>query len=67
MKRNSELLFGATRYTTRVDLWSAGCVFAHLLIGEPLFFAGSNMDQVCKFYHPTIIVTKKARPGTTEL
>ena len=26
--RAPELIFGATDYTTNIDVWSAGCVFA---------------------------------------
>ncbi|KAK7264378.1 hypothetical protein RJT34_31987 [Clitoria ternatea] len=29
-----ELIFGATEYTTSIDIWSAGCVLAELLLGQ---------------------------------
>jgi len=32
--RAPELIFGATEYTTAIDLWSAGCVMAELLLGQ---------------------------------
>ncbi|THU58659.1 hypothetical protein C4D60_Mb03t16700 [Musa balbisiana] len=32
--RAPELIFGATEYTTSIDIWSAGCVLAELLIGQ---------------------------------
>lgn len=32
--RAPELIFGATEYTTSIDIWSAGCVFAELLLGQ---------------------------------
>lgn len=35
--RAPELIFGATRYTTQVDIWSAGCVILEILNGDPLF------------------------------
>ncbi|KAK4386541.1 Shaggy-related protein kinase eta [Sesamum angolense] len=35
--RAPELIFGATEYTTSIDIWSAGCVLAELLLGQPLF------------------------------
>ncbi|RWV81121.1 hypothetical protein GW17_00057489, partial [Ensete ventricosum] len=28
------LIFGATEYTTSIDIWSAGCVLAELLLGQ---------------------------------
>eukprot|EP00182_Erythrolobus_australicus_P006755 CAMPEP_0185833762 /NCGR_PEP_ID=MMETSP1353-20130828/3417_1 /TAXON_ID=1077150 /ORGANISM="Erythrolobus australicus, Strain CCMP3124" /LENGTH=366 /DNA_ID=CAMNT_0028532089 /DNA_START=39 /DNA_END=1139 /DNA_ORIENTATION=+ len=44
--RAPELILGATRYTTAIDLWSAGCVIAELLIGRPLFRGDSSVDQL---------------------
>lgn len=32
--RAPELIFGATEYTTSIDIWSAGCVLAELLMGQ---------------------------------
>jgi len=29
-----------------VDIWSAGCVFAHILLGRPIFAAATNCDQL---------------------
>uniref|UniRef100_M1A9V3 non-specific serine/threonine protein kinase n=1 Tax=Solanum tuberosum TaxID=4113 RepID=M1A9V3_SOLTU len=44
--RAPELIFGATEYTTAIDMWSAGCVFAELLLGQPLFPGESGVDQL---------------------
>nr|GMD42293.1 shaggy-related protein kinase alpha [Ipomoea batatas] len=44
--RAPELIFGATEYTTAIDVWSAGCVLAELLIGQPLFPGESGVDQL---------------------
>ncbi|CEP20466.1 unnamed protein product [Cyberlindnera jadinii] len=44
--RAPELIFGATNYTTKIDMWSTGCVFAELLIGQPLFPGESGIDQL---------------------
>lgn len=32
--RAPELIFGATEYTTAIDIWSAGCVLGELLLGQ---------------------------------
>ncbi|KAH9732831.1 Shaggy-related protein kinase theta [Citrus sinensis] len=32
--RAPELIFGATEYTTAIDMWSIGCVLAELLLGQ---------------------------------
>lgn len=44
--RAPELIFGATDYTTAIDTWSFGCVFAELILGQPLFPGESNVDQL---------------------
>lgn len=44
--RAPELIFGATDYTTKIDIWSAGCVMAELLLGEPMFPGESGVDQL---------------------
>uniref|UniRef100_A0A5S6QUG7 Protein kinase domain-containing protein n=1 Tax=Trichuris muris TaxID=70415 RepID=A0A5S6QUG7_TRIMR len=44
--RAPELIFGATDYTTSIDVWSAGCVLAELLLGQPIFPGESGVDQL---------------------
>ncbi|XP_076310969.1 glycogen synthase kinase-3 beta-like isoform X2 [Tachypleus tridentatus] len=44
--RAPELIFGATDYTTMIDVWSAGCVLAELLLGQPIFPGDSGVDQL---------------------
>lgn len=44
--RAPELILGATDYTTAIDVWSAGCVFAELLTGHPIFPGISGVDQL---------------------
>ncbi|KAL3671959.1 Glycogen synthase kinase-3 beta [Phytophthora oleae] len=44
--RAPELIFGATDYTTAIDIWSLGCVCAELLLGQPLFPGESGVDQL---------------------
>jgi cyclin-dependent kinase 8/11 len=35
--RAPELLLGAKHYTSAVDMWAVGCIFAELLTLKPLF------------------------------
>ncbi|PHT76746.1 Shaggy-related protein kinase zeta [Capsicum annuum] len=44
--RAPELIFGATEYSTSIDIWSAGCVLAELLLGQPLFPGENAVDQL---------------------
>ncbi|XP_017493958.1 PREDICTED: glycogen synthase kinase-3-like, partial [Rhagoletis zephyria] len=59
--RAPELLFGATNYTNMIDLWSAGIVFSELLLGFPIFYESSGIDQLVN------IISKLGTPKTEEI
>lgn len=44
--RSPELIFESTNYTTQIDTWSLGCVFAEAYLGTPIFQGGSAVDQL---------------------
>ncbi len=44
--RAPELIFGATEYTTAIDIWSTGCVIAEIVVGQPIFPGESASDQL---------------------
>lgn len=44
--RAPELIFGATEYTTAIDVWSTGCVIAEIVMGQPVFPGESASDQL---------------------
>jgi len=48
--RAPEILLGSVSYTTAVDMWSLGCIFAELLTGRPLFNARTEIDQIHKIF-----------------
>uniref|UniRef100_A0ACD5V2R3 Uncharacterized protein n=1 Tax=Avena sativa TaxID=4498 RepID=A0ACD5V2R3_AVESA len=48
--RSPELLLGSTHYDQAVDLWSAGCVFAELLLGRPILQGRTEVEQLHKIY-----------------
>jgi serine/threonine protein kinase len=68
--RAPELIFGATQYTTAIDMWSAGCVLAEFLLGEPLFAGESAVDQLVEIIKvlgtPTREEIKCMNPNYTE-
>lgn len=39
-----ELILGSEVYTTKIDMWSAGCVLAELLLGKPIFSGECGVD-----------------------
>jgi hypothetical protein len=41
--RAPEVLLGCTKYSFPIDMWSAGCVLAELVIGNPLFKGDSEV------------------------
>jgi len=44
--RAPEILMGARRYTSSIDMWSVGCIIAELLGRRVLFQASSPLQQV---------------------
>ena len=44
--RPPEILLGDANYTSKVDIWSIGCIFAELISGYPLFPGDSQIDQL---------------------
>ncbi|GLT38556.1 hypothetical protein SLA2020_127980 [Shorea laevis] len=68
--RAPELIFGATEYTTAIDIWSAGCVLAELILGQPLFPGESGVDQLVEIIKvlgtPTREEIKCMNPNYTE-
>ena len=48
--RAPELLLGTNVYTPAIDIWSVGCVFAELLLREPLFMGKNEQDQIEKIF-----------------
>uniref|UniRef100_A0A7N2L4C7 non-specific serine/threonine protein kinase n=1 Tax=Quercus lobata TaxID=97700 RepID=A0A7N2L4C7_QUELO len=68
--RAPELIFGATEYTTAIDIWFAGCVLAELLLGQPLFPGESGVNQLVEIIKvlgtPTRKEIKCMNPNYTE-
>ncbi|KAL6059287.1 Cyclin-dependent kinase D-2, variant 2 [Balamuthia mandrillaris] len=48
--RAPELLFGAQAYSSSVDIWACGCIFAELMLRRPYFPGDSEIDQLGKIF-----------------
>eukprot|EP00999_Lentomonas_sp_LEN2_P002298 NODE_364_length_1587_cov_97.660274_g332_i0.p1 GENE.NODE_364_length_1587_cov_97.660274_g332_i0~~NODE_364_length_1587_cov_97.660274_g332_i0.p1 ORF type:complete len:426 (-),score=87.23 NODE_364_length_1587_cov_97.660274_g332_i0:138-1415(-) len=44
--RAPELLLQNSQYNSAIDIWAAGCLFAEMLIGKPLFCGESSIEQL---------------------
>ena len=48
--RAPEVLMESTRYSTPLDIWSCGCIFAEMATGRPLFPGSSDNDQLNRIF-----------------
>ncbi|XP_009977232.1 PREDICTED: cyclin-dependent kinase 1 isoform X4 [Tauraco erythrolophus] len=48
--RSPEVLLGSARYSTPVDIWSIGTIFAELATKRPLFHGDSEIDQLFRIF-----------------
>uniref|UniRef100_A0A8C6XAN6 Glycogen synthase kinase-3 beta n=1 Tax=Naja naja TaxID=35670 RepID=A0A8C6XAN6_NAJNA len=64
--RAPELIFGATDYTSSIDVWSAGCVLAELLLGQPIFPGDSGVDQLVEIIKVRGEQIREMNPNYTE-
>ncbi|KAJ5348592.1 uncharacterized protein N7506_001845 [Penicillium brevicompactum] len=45
--RAPEIMLTYQSYGEQVDIWSAGCIFAEMLQGKPVFAGSDHMDELC--------------------
>jgi serine/threonine protein kinase len=48
--RAPEILLGDSYYSTPVDIWSIGCIFAEMATKTPLFAGDSEIDQIFRTF-----------------
>mmetsp|Transcript_21623 Transcript_21623/g.37239 ORF Transcript_21623/g.37239 Transcript_21623/m.37239 type:complete len:303 (+) Transcript_21623:149-1057(+) len=65
--RAPEILLGARKYSTPVDVWSIGCIFAEMVTKQPLFVGDSEIDQLYKIFRTLGTPTDETWPGVREL
>lgn len=63
--RAPEILLGCRQYSTPVDIWSVGCIFAEMAHKRPLFAGDSEIDQLFKIFRVLGTPTEESFPGVT--
>ncbi|CAG9332569.1 unnamed protein product [Blepharisma stoltei] len=63
--RAPEILMGARQYSTPVDIWSIGCIFAEMAQKRALFMGDSEIDQLFKIFRVLGTPTEETFPGVT--
>ena len=65
--RAPELLLGARKYSTPIDMWSLGCIMAEFLAKEPLFPGKSPIDEIDKIFKTLGTPNEKIWPDFVKL
>jgi serine/threonine protein kinase len=65
--KGPELLYGATKYGTGLDMWAVGCMFAELLTGKPLFPGITDIDQLSRIVRVFGAPNETIWPGVSSL
>jgi len=65
--RPPEILLGEKIYSTAVDIWSLGCIFAEMLTKKPLFPGDSEIDQLFRIFRLLGTPDETIWPGVTQL
>ncbi|KFO88872.1 Cyclin-dependent kinase 3, partial [Buceros rhinoceros silvestris] len=65
--RAPEILLGCKYYSTAVDIWSVGCIFAEMMTSKALFPGDSEIDQLFRIFRTLGTPTEATWPGVTEL
>ncbi|KAL8670245.1 MAG: hypothetical protein Q9168_005209 [Polycauliona sp. 1 TL-2023] len=65
--RPPELLLQLRRYTTAIDLWGVGCVFAEMFRGKPILAGTSDVNQAQLIFDLVGSPTEENMPGWSAL
>jgi len=65
--RAPEILLGGRRYSTPIDMWSVGCIFAEMATRHALFTGDSEIDQLFRIFRVLGTPTAETWPGVMEL
>lgn len=56
--RAPELLLCCKEYSTPIDMWSVGCIFAEFISMNPLFPGKSEVDQLNRIFKVSLCILK---------
>ncbi|XP_039568950.1 cyclin-dependent kinase 2 [Passer montanus] len=65
--RAPEILLGCKYYSTAVDIWSLGCIFAEMITRRALFPGDSEIDQLFRIFRTLGTPDEAAWPGVSAL
>ncbi|GLJ09380.1 hypothetical protein SUGI_0107790 [Cryptomeria japonica] len=65
--RAPEVLLGTKHYSTAIDVWSLGCIFAELCNMKVLFNGDSQIQQLLKIFRLIGTPNEQLWPGVTQL
>ncbi|CAL9091063.1 unnamed protein product [Musa acuminata var. zebrina] len=65
--RAPEVLLGTTHYSTGVDIWSVGCIFAEMVRRQSLFPGDSELQQLLHIFRLLGTPTEEQWPGVGSL
>jgi len=63
--RAPEILLGGKQYATAVDIWSIGCIFAEMVMRQPLFPGDSEIDELFRIFRTLGTPTDEMWPGVS--
>ncbi|KAG8129311.1 hypothetical protein E2320_016013 [Naja naja] len=65
--RAPEILLGCKYYSTAVDIWSLGCIFAEMLTRRALFPGDSEIDQLFRIFRTLGTPDETVWPGVASM
>jgi len=64
--RSPEILLGASPFAASTDLWAAGCIFAEMATGKPLFPGDCDIHQLYTIFQKLGTPTENTWSGVTK-
>ncbi|KAL7752944.1 cyclin-dependent kinase 5 [Sorochytrium milnesiophthora] len=65
--RAPDVLMGSRQYSTSIDIWSIGCIFAEMAMGRPLFSGSSTRDQLVRIFKILGVPSEESWPAFSTL